>query len=294
MSKLIMTMGLPGSGKSTWAREQAGFHVVEKDGIRKLLESQGWKWSRENEKDVLSHQENVIKTDLLNGRNVIAADTNFGRKHKVRLAALAQECGAEFEIKRFDVPLKTCLERNATREERVPASVIHEMFNTFVVKDPEHFPLSAPPREYEGEKVKRLDGLPSAVICDLDGTLALFENHRGPYDASTCDQDEVNKPINNLLHIYKWDFDIIYLSGREDKFREPTLRFLNKNCCPTGSLHMRPTGDFRKDWIVKRELFDANVRGKFNVEFVLDDRNQVVAMWRSLGLTCLQVAAGAF
>ena len=57
---------------------------------------------------------------------------------------------------------------------------------------------------------------------------------------------------------------------------------------------MRKTGDFRKDSIVKKELFDENVRGKYNIEFVLDDRNQVVEMWRSIGLVCLQVADGNF
>lgn len=57
---------------------------------------------------------------------------------------------------------------------------------------------------------------------------------------------------------------------------------------------MRPEGDIRKDSIVKRELFEKYVRPYYNIEFVLDDRNQVVEMWRSLGLKCLQVAEGDF
>ena len=57
---------------------------------------------------------------------------------------------------------------------------------------------------------------------------------------------------------------------------------------------MRRTKDFRKDAIVKTELFDAHIRGRYEVLFVLDDRNQVVEMWRVMGLPCLQVAAGDF
>jgi hypothetical protein len=42
-------------------------------------------------------------------------------------------------------------------------------------------------------------------------------------------------------------------------------------------------------------LFDTNVRDKFHIDFVLDDRNQVVDMWRNdLGLMCLQVDWGDF
>lgn len=59
-------------------------------------------------------------------------------------------------------------------------------------------------------------------------------------------------------------------------------------------LHMRPAGDRRRDSIVKAELFDRHVRDQYRVLVVLDDRKQVVEMWRSLGLTCLQVAEGDF
>ena len=57
---------------------------------------------------------------------------------------------------------------------------------------------------------------------------------------------------------------------------------------------MRRTKDFRKDAIVKTELFEAHIRGQFEVLFVLDDRDQVVEMWRQMGFACLQVAPGNF
>ena len=57
---------------------------------------------------------------------------------------------------------------------------------------------------------------------------------------------------------------------------------------------MRKLDDKRRDDIVKKELFDENIRGRFNVKFVIDDRNRVVDMWRQIGLTCFQVEEGDF
>jgi hypothetical protein len=59
-------------------------------------------------------------------------------------------------------------------------------------------------------------------------------------------------------------------------------------------LLMRPEGNMEKDAIIKERLFRQHIEGKFCVEFVIDDRDQVVRMWRDLGLRCLQVADGDF
>ena len=57
---------------------------------------------------------------------------------------------------------------------------------------------------------------------------------------------------------------------------------------------MRETGDSQPDKIVKRKIYENIIKGRFNVKFVLDDRDQVVRTWRNLGLRCLQVAYGDF
>jgi hypothetical protein len=57
---------------------------------------------------------------------------------------------------------------------------------------------------------------------------------------------------------------------------------------------MRPEGDTRNDGIVKNELFERHLAGRFIIDFVLDDRDRVVAMWRAKGLKVLQVAEGNF
>lgn len=88
---------------------------------------------------------------------------------------------------------------------------------------------------------------------------------------------------------------VVFLSGRTAGCRDATDTWLRTHVLPTfEALHMRAVGDFRKDSIVKAELFDAHVRDDYDVACVLDDRKQVVEMWRAMGLTVLQVAEGDF
>ena len=136
--------------------------------------------------------------------------------------------------------------------------------------------------------------LPLAIICDLDGTLAHL-NGRSPYDASSCLDDGLNEPVAHIVRTYAGsEVAVILLTGREARFRRPTEQWLVHHGIPYDALHMRRTKDFRKDAVIKTELFEAHIRGQFEVLFVLDDRNQVVEMWRAMGLTCLQVAPGDF
>jgi hypothetical protein len=147
-----------------------------------------------------------------------------------------------------------------------------------------------------------------AIICDLDGTLALKHDGRSWYDASTSDLDNPNKPVLALLRFVQeanWhglnteqDCQIIFLSGRQEKDREPTEKFLEKHRLNRYPLFMRTTDDFRNDTIIKKELYEENIKGNYEILFVLDDRNSekcpVVDMWRELGLACFQVAEGNF
>jgi tRNA uridine 5-carbamoylmethylation protein Kti12 len=87
MKKLIMTIGLPGSGKTTWAREYAEqmrevgerVDIVCKDDIRKAMSATGWVWSKSGEVEVLKMRDSLIKSAFSHGVSVvISTDTNFG------------------------------------------------------------------------------------------------------------------------------------------------------------------------------------------------------------------------
>lgn len=306
--KLIMTLGAPGAGKTTWstaqcARSDERFIRVNKDELR--LELLGMRkgdhkaqpdLQEAETKVILPERDKRIKAALKAGFNVIVDDTNLNPKHEKRLRELARQFGAEFQVKRFDTDVEECIRRNAERPdgERVPEYVIRQMSEQMAASKPTFAKYGITP------------GAPWAIICDLDGTLSLHEGVRNPYDGSRCHLDKLNIPVASVIEAFCWPvegscktcghepIDVIYLSGREDRWREQTQQFLDEYDMPKGALHMRRAGDGRKDWIVKGELFDAHVRGQFNILFVLDDRDQVVDFWRSIGLACFQVAPGKF
>src|SRR5215213_5178256 len=85
------------------------------------------------------------------------------------------------------------------------------------------------------------------------------------------------------------------VSGREDRWRPETERWLERHGITAEGLFMRRAGDRRKDSVVKREIYERHIAGHYTVRVVFDDRDQVVRLWRDdLDLPCFQVAWGNF
>ena len=290
--ELIMTKGLPGSGKSTWAkaRQEAfpfKYKRVNKDSLREMLD--GGKWSREAEKFTLKVRDTIIREALMSRNSVIVDDTNFAPIHEETLRGIAQHFGADFLIQDFsDVPLKTCIENDLKRLSSVGEAVIRKMAKQYLggaASQLPHAPIA-----------KQDPSLPKIILCDIDGTVALM-NGRGPYESHKYLTDVPNPHVADFVREERAAGNtVIYLSGRDEAGRKDTFRWLIEHNLADAAtdLYMRPAGDKRKDAIVKKELYEAYIRPYYYVRFVLDDRQQVVDMWRELGLTCFQVAPGDF
>lgn len=132
-----------------------------------------------------------------------------------------------------------------------------------------------------------------AVIVDIDGTLAL-KGAREPFDYARVGEDAPNPPVVWLVDCLAGEVSIILVSGREDTCRAATMAWLARASIEYRALYMRPAGDYRQDAVLKEEIYRRDIEPEFAVRLVLDDRDQTVAMWRRLGLTCLQVAEGNF
>jgi predicted kinase len=283
MKKVILTKGLPASGKSTWAKEllakEQGWKRVNKDDLRAMLDN--GKWSKENEKFVLKIRDELILSTLNQGFNVIVDDTNLHHKHEQQIKELIKG-KAGLEIKDFtDISLDECIRRDQKRSNYVGEKVIKDMHKQYLV--PKALIVAEDP------------ALPEVVLCDLDGTLALFAGEN-PYERDFT-KDKINSSVWAVISMYQKQArgNIIFVSGRKNKFLDQTKEWLRENCVSYNDIYMpRADDDNRKDVILKQEIYEKNIKGKYNVLFVLDDRNQVVEFWRSVGLTCLQVAEGDF
>lgn len=281
--KLIMLKGLPGSGKSTWAKQMScnnqQYIRVNKDDIRNMVGYTGS--SRENL--VLTVRDAAIAAGLKTYKHVIVDDTNFHPKHEKRLREIAIEYEAEFEIKEFNMSLKECIKNDLKRPISVGEKVIKKMYRQYLLPK-----IEKPPYNFNN---------PDAIICDLDGTLAIHQG-RSPYDLDKLETDTLNVIVFDV--IMNWvdaKKELIFVSGREDKYKEKTQKWLQQflpESFLADKIFMRPTGDKREDSIVKQELYEKYIKENYNVLLVLDDRNRVVDMWRRNGLTCFQVAEGDF
>lgn len=279
MAKVLLLKGLPASGKTTYAKELVakGWKRVNKDDLRAMLDDSVW--SKSNEKLVLNLRDLIIVEALSAGKNVVVDDTNLAPFHQDNIQKLIASFNPVFEVKFFDTPLATCLERDAARDKPVGRKVINDMHEQY---------LASLPELYEAKP-----DTPKAIIVDIDGTIA-HGTGRSPYDWMKVGEDSVDKAVNNLVTLLAPTHRILMVSGRDSVCRATTVEWLNRHGIDWDQLFMRPEGDTRKDTLIKQEIFDREIRDKYDVQFVLDDRNSVVKMWRDLGLKCLQVQEGNF
>lgn len=125
--KLLILQGIPGAGKTTWAREfiknkGTEWVIVNRDSIR---ESLGDYWVPKRESLVTSIENYTIEISLNKGYNVIVDATNLNPS---KLEDIGVYCNAEIEYKKFDVSLEEAIERDKNRERTVGAAVINKFY----------------------------------------------------------------------------------------------------------------------------------------------------------------------
>jgi predicted kinase len=298
--KVIFCKGIPGSGKSFWAKSQVdkdpdNWVRVNKDDLRKMILNDNW--NKEREKYIEKIEESLVWQAFDNKKNVIIDNTHLSSKHEERYRKLVDEWNYsennglhkyELEVKFFDVSLQVALIRNAGRPNPVPEKRIRQMYNQHI-------------RPLKEATVPRDPALLDCIICDIDGTLALLGG-RNAYDRDFIN-DEINGPVRKVLEAFTfevcgelvWDGQIILVSGRSDKYKDETKEWLKKHNIQYDNLYMRKDGDVRSDIDVKTEIYQKEIIGQYNVLFVLDDRKQVVeGVWRKFNLPTFQVAEGEF
>lgn len=302
MQKVYVLRGLQASGKSTFSKnllksEPNSWKRINRDLLREMLDDSVW--SAQNEKLVVKTRDYLITESLRKGYNVIVDDTNLAKTNFDDICKIVEDTNLDCQVveKNFVVDIEEAIKRDAARTKPVGEEVIRATAKRYSLKYDQHYNCRS---QTFSKKIKSVappfnPSLANCIMVDLDGTLALIHK-RDPYDASKCDEvDEINEPVAQTCELYaKNGFKIVFMSGRKKDFEAATRRFIEKHLSCSYELYMRESHDNRKDSIVKKEMFEANVQNKYNVFFVMDDRNSVVEMWRDLNLKVFQVAPGNF
>ena len=291
MSKMWITLGLPGCGKSTWARHQLKLDGTairaNRDDLRLMLHG-GLPWSGKRERKVKMVQYAIIRTAMMNKTNVIVDDTNLHPGTLQGLKDLAVECKGKWEIKDFtkDVSIDTCIERDAKREGR--AKVGHDVIRNMAWR------------------AGLLKQEKPWIGVDLDGTVADISIRRELstkddgsihwgkfFDPDNICLDEPRKDVIKMVNEEKENmgYEIIILSGRSDATKWATFHWLEKHGVKFDRVIMRPDNDHRKDDVLKLEFLDQLTDASKLVR-IYDDRPQVIRAWKSRNIEVVDVGDG--
>jgi len=137
---------------------------------------------------------------------------------------------------------------------------------------------------------------PPAILVDMDGTLCHREGFtdRDPYDWSRASEDGLDPIVGDIVHRFSADHTVIIFTARPASAELICRSWLKRHRVPFDHIFTRADKDNREDSIVKWEMYEEFVQPFWSVQFILDDRQRVVDMWREKGLKCLQVAPGDF
>ena len=294
--KIKVLKGLPASGKSTYARKlvlgSGNFGRVNRDELRETVFA--GKWTREREKIIMQIEKAIAQVLVQNNHSVVVDDTNFRDVWKDwhNNAVTLSDLELVLETQMFDTSLEECIRRDKERATKGLPSVGQNVITKMALRND----LIAFP------------DLP-IVLVDIDGTLAASTGRERHLKGEKKDW----KSYYSLLgtdaphtHIFKWvaelskDHTIIIVSGRGAEYQEATREWFEKVWSPNPLFPelevpkfpvflwlFRDAGDRREDSIVKSEFLNLLPKPP---ELILDDRPQVVRMWRSKGLKVIPVA----
>ena len=105
---------------------------------------------------------------------------------------------------------------------------------------------------------------------------------------------EVNKHILAILDIaFIKDIELIFVTGREGT---EALKTVTENeldlYFPSYHIFYRPENDYRKAAVVKKEIYENHIKGKYDILFAIDDDETNIKMFQELGLNTLHCRYG--
>lgn len=300
--KIILCRGIQGSGKSTWAKQwchEDPEHRVRfnNDDIRNML---GDYWVPNREKLVTEAKANMITFALTKGYDVVVDNMNLNPKEDTWIRTLCENIEKDtgihvnIEYKDFWTPVEECIRRDASRPNPIGEKVIKETWRRY-----RDFIISSDIKEMIKNKAEHVTGGKSVILVDMDATLCLNTSGRPFYGENSASGMLKDTPVEEICHLVRKMGEnclVFIVTGREGtpEVVDATKEWLKKNGIISDAIFFRPVGDYSSGSDCKRRIYEENIKGKYNVQFVLDDNSKCVKMWREQGLICLQPNEGKF
>ena len=121
-----------------------------------------------------------------------------------------------------------------------------------------------------------------AGVFDLDGTLLKTENG----------EEKAVQGVRSLLNLTRHaeGFEAVILTARTETVEEETRELMDKLDLQYDRFYMRPESEISEpDHVFKKKKLQELRREGIDVEFAVEDKDSVVEMWRSEGVTCLEM-----
>lgn len=146
---------------------------------------------------------------------------------------------------------------------------------------------------------------PRAVILDVEGTLCdvrpvrhhvqappgegKFRPNFHKFHAESIDCPPHAAVVAIAGRARERGWTVLVVTGREAKWAELTERWLAKHDVPYDALRTRAARDYRPDHVVKTEI-ERDLRKRYDLRLALDDREDIVAVWRAAGIATVHVS----
>lgn len=299
--EVIINVGVPASGKSTWAKayikKNPNYVRVSRDDFRYMLKDCGF-CEPKIEKMITDLVNNAILTALSNKLNVIVDNTNLKAKVINEIIDLVSEY-ANVTYRVFEASKETLYERDAAREHSVGRDVIDMMWNNWMILKDSFIFQDVKKARYKKVILPNFESdKQDAVTIDLDGTLCYANtnrnNERGYFDWDKVYKDDINKLVAEQIEFHKSKGrKILILTGRDASCRKMTEDWLSMHGVKYDELYMRPENNYEKDSVIKRRIIENDINPNYNILCAYDDRKQVTDMLYSLGIYCFNCNQGA-
>lgn len=328
-SRLIISHGLPGSGKTEWAKSLAGKNsnivIVDRDEIlmntaqRKRRRDQ---YSAREQKRALEIQKNIILDAFSKGKTVITTEPNLDHRFLATVANFAREAGHSYSQKYFDVPIEECKRRNRLRADELGEWTTDEVVDSAAAtgygvdgrikafRIGSELTLAYDRVGTDGERFledfnKRMleKNPPQGRLLanfDADGTLVDTRSISDRYMSvkprmfKEFQTSSEFAPPNELvleaaLKAHSAGLTISVTTARTDEYAELTANWLEKNGVPVTYLRMRKLLDPRPDYEVKVDMISEFEKEGLKIVHSWDDNPAAVRAFIEAGIPVTRV-----